>query len=214
MWQAGYSLAVCARTADDLREMAEKMQPLFPEQQFLWTALDVADRDAVRAFSEVIKTYWDAVDVLVNNAGLFTPGEVLNEDEGVIDHMLKTNLVSAYDLTRALIGHIKQSNNGHIFTMCSIASIMAYPNGGSYTISKFGLLGFTKVLREELKPHGIKVTAVIAGATWSDSWQGADYPESRLMQVSDIVEAVMSALRMSPAAVVEEILIRPQLGDL
>ena len=98
--------------------------------------------------------------------------------------------------------------------MCSVASILAYPNGGSYSISKFALLGFSKVLREELKTQGIKVTAILPGATWSDSWQGVDFPEDRLMQASDIALAVWSAYNLSRAAVVEELLIRPQLGDL
>jgi short-subunit dehydrogenase len=98
--------------------------------------------------------------------------------------------------------------------MCSIASIMAYPNGGSYTISKFALLGFSKCLREEMKTKGIKVTAILPGATWSDSWRGADFPEKRLMEAIDIAKAVWSCYNMSDSAVVEELLIRPQLGDL
>lgn len=98
--------------------------------------------------------------------------------------------------------------------MCSIASKIAYPNGGSYSISKFALLGFSKVLREELKPTGIKVTSILPGATWSNSWAGVDLPEDRLMQAHDIAIPVWSALSMSPSAVVEEITIRPQLGDL
>ncbi len=76
------------------------------------------------------------------------------------------------------------------------------------------MLGFTKVLREELKTKGIKVTAILPGATWSDSWAGADFPESRLMQASDIAIAVWAAWQMSPAAVMEEVVVRPQLGDL
>jgi len=103
---------------------------------------------------------------------------------------------------------------GHIFNMCSIASITAYPNGGSYSISKFALLGFSKVLREELKDKNIKVTSIMPGATWSASWAGVDLPESRLMQATDIAKIVWSALEMSPSAVIEDIVIRPQLGDL
>ena len=103
---------------------------------------------------------------------------------------------------------------GYIFNMCSVASEKAYPNGGSYSISKFALLGFSKNLREEMKPFGIKVTSILPGATWSDSWAGFEAPEERLMQARDIAEAVVSALRMSAAAVVEEIVLRPQLGDL
>lgn len=194
--------------------MADEMVPAHPEQQFLWRPTDVSDRNDLNAFCDFVRNAWDVVDVVVHNAGIFKPGEVLNEEEGLLEHMLKTNLYSAYDLTRALFPLLQKSTNGHVFTMCSIASIKAYPNGGAYTISKYALLGFTKVLREEMKPLGIKVTAVIAGATWSDSWKGVNYPAERLMQAEDITEAVMSALRMSPSAVVEEILIRPQLGDL
>ena len=214
MWRDGYSLAVCARSEVDLKEMEHAMKPIAANQVMLWKATDVTNPIDVKQFVELINGEWSSINVLVNNAGIFKPGEVLNEEEGLLEHMLRTNLFSAYDLTRALFPMMQKSQRGHVFNMCSIASIKAYPNGGSYTISKYALLGFTKVLREEMKPLGIKVTAVIAGATWSDSWKGVDFPESRLMQATDIAEAVMSATRMSPAAVVEEILIRPQLGDL
>jgi short-subunit dehydrogenase len=105
-------------------------------------------------------------------------------------------------------------NKGHIFNMCSVASEKAYPNGGSYSISKFALLGFSKNLREELKPKGIKVTSILPGATWSDSWAGFEGPEERLMQARDVAEVVLAALRMSASAVMEDIVLRPQLGDL
>jgi NADP-dependent 3-hydroxy acid dehydrogenase YdfG len=98
--------------------------------------------------------------------------------------------------------------------MCSIASVAAYPNGGAYSISKFALLGFSKNLREEMKKKGVKVTAILPGAAWSDSWRGADFPENRLMQASDIAKTVWACYDLSDAAVVEEILMRPQLGDL
>ncbi|MBL7876963.1 MAG: SDR family NAD(P)-dependent oxidoreductase, partial [Cyclobacteriaceae bacterium] len=104
--------------------------------------------------------------------------------------------------------------SGHIFNICSIASIKAYPNGGSYAISKFALLGFSKVLREELKEHGIRVTAVLPGATKTASWAGSTLPDSRFIKPEDVAETIFSAYSLSPNAVVEELLIRPQLGDI
>jgi len=95
-----------------------------------------------------------------------------------------------------------------------VPSIKAYPNGGSYAISKFALLGFSKVLREELKPAGIRVTAILPGATKTASWEGTDLPDSRFMKPEDVAEAVFSAWSLSPHSVVEELLIRPQLGDI
>ena len=109
---------------------------------------------------------------------------------------------------------MKTKKHGHIFNLCSIASIKAYPNGGSYAISKFALLGFSKCLREELKPLGIRVTAVMPGATYTSSWDGVDLPEKRFIPVEDIAETIFSAYKLSGRSVVEEILIRPQLGDI
>jgi hypothetical protein len=98
--------------------------------------------------------------------------------------------------------------------MCSVASIMAYGNGGSYSISKFALLGFSKSLREELKPYNIKVTAVLPGATLTDSWGGVDLPESRFSKPEDIADLIYSITQISKNSVVEELVIRPQLGDI
>ena len=91
---------------------------------------------------------------------------------------------------------------------------MAYENGGSYCISKFALYGMSKVLREELKESKIKVTSVLPGATFTASWEGADIPEERFMKARDVAEMVYSTFKLSPQSVVEDLLIRPQLGDL
>jgi short-subunit dehydrogenase len=104
--------------------------------------------------------------------------------------------------------------SGHIFTICSIASLAAYPNGGAYSISKFALLGLTKNLRRELMPHNIKVTAIIPGAVYTDSWKGSGVEVNRIMEVEDIASLIYHTSRLSPQATVEEIVIRPQLGDL
>jgi len=138
----------------------------------------------------------------------------LEEEEGALEQMIETNLYSAYHLTRKLVPKMIEQKSGYIVNMASIASLLAYPNGGSYSISKFALRGFSMVLREELKEKGVKVTTVMPGATWSNSWAGVELPESRLMQANDIAEAVWSLFEMSPSAVVEELILRPQLGDL
>ena len=106
------------------------------------------------------------------------------------------------------------AKRGHIFTICSIASLHAYANGGSYSISKFALLGFSKNLREELKPYGIKVTAVCPGATMSASWDGFEVDPKRIMEADDVAKMVYAASQLSPMAVVEDIIMRPQFGDL
>jgi short-subunit dehydrogenase len=150
----------------------------------------------------------------VNNTGVFLPGQIHNEAEGTFETLINTNLASAYHLTRGLVGDMIARREGHLFMMCSTASITPYTNGGSYCISKFALLGMSRVLREELKPHGVKVTALLPGATLTASWEGTDLPEDRFMKAEDVAASVWAAYTLSRSAVVEEILLRPQLGDI
>ncbi|MCY7327141.1 MAG: SDR family oxidoreductase [Saprospiraceae bacterium] len=210
----GFDVCVCARTQADLDAMQADWELRFKNSHLLTFAADVGKRSEVMEFAEFVCSQWPRLDVLVNNAGIFMPGTMMGESNGALETMLETNLYSAYHLTRGLLSVMLPHRSGHIFNMCSVASIMAYPNGGSYSISKFALLGLSKVLREELKTQGIKVTAILPGATWSDSWRGVDFPENRLMQATDIAKAVWGAYNLSETAVVEELLIRPQLGDL
>jgi short-subunit dehydrogenase len=123
-------------------------------------------------------------------------------------------LYSAYYTSRGIAPGMREAKSGHIFNMCSIASIKAYPNGGSYAISKFAMLGLSKMLREELKEFGVRVTSVLPGATLTASWEGTDLPNERFMDPQDVAEVVWGAYGLSKRSVVEEILIRPQLGDL
>lgn len=210
----GYDLIVCARTESALEDMHEEWQKRFPERRLLNYPADLSKKSEVMEFGAFVKQNTTHIEVLINNAGLFMPGHITTELEGTLETQIETNLYSAYHLTRAVLPLMLKLGRGHIFNICSVASIKAYPNGGSYSISKFALLGLTKVLREELKNDGIKVTAVLPGAAWSDSWRGVDVPHDRLMEANDVALSVFHATQLSPAAVVEEILLRPQLGDL
>ena len=142
------------------------------------------------------------------------PGGVCDEPEGTLEKLIAVNLYSAYHLTRAILPKMIQARRGHIFNMCSIASLHAYKNGGSYSISKFALMGFSKNLREELKEYHIKVTAVYPGAVMTDSWSGFDNSDNRIMQADDVAKMILTASKLSPQAVVEDIILRPLLGDL
>ena len=127
---------------------------------------------------------------------------------------METNVSSAYHLTRAILPFMIEKNSGHIFNICSTASLKAYPDGGSYCISKYAMLGLNQVLREELKGQDIKVTAVFPGATYTDSWKNSGLPEERFIPASDIAKLIWSAYDLSDTTNVEEILVRPVLGDI
>lgn len=199
----GFDAVVCARSVDGIQEPG-----LFP------FAADLSTRDGVSSLVSYIHSLNRPVDVLVNNAGVFLPGQIQDEAEDTFEQLMSTNVASAYHLTRGLVGDMVARRKGHIFMMCSTASITAYTNGGSYCISKFALLGMSRVLREELKPHDVKVTAILPGATLTDSWAGTDLPEERFLKPDDVADSAWAAYSLSKSAVIEEMLIRPQLGDI
>ena len=209
----GFDVITCARTPQSLDSLKKEINAKY-KVDLHGVVADMGTRHGVDAFANAIVALGRPVDILVNNAGYFEPGLITEEPEGALEKMINTNLYSAYHLTRALARDMKKRRSGHIFSMCSVASLYAYPNGGSYSISKFAMLGFSKVLREELKPYGIRVTAVMAGATLTSSWEGTDLPEDRFMKVQDIADTVFGAYSLSPQAVIEELIIRPQLGDI
>ncbi len=209
-----YDLIICARDETFLKLAIEKILFENPRTKIYDYLVDVSDAAQLKNFIEKIKEKFDTIDVLVNNAGLYIAGNILDEQDGALEKMLATNLISVYNLTRGLLPLLKNSFRAHIFNLGSVAGTRAYNNGGSYSISKFALHGFSQNLREELKPFNIKVTTVIPGATWSASWEGFEAPHERLMQADDIAKMMVATLHLSNAAVVETITLRPQLGDL
>lgn len=210
----GHTLFICARNEKELTTAAENLKKKYPKATINTQVADVTDAHHRKVFAVWVMRQAKTIDVLVNNAGKFIPGSVHNENAGTLEAMIETNLYSVYHLTRLFINQMMEQKSGHIFNLCSVASIKAYDNGGSYSISKFALLGFSKNLREEMKPHGVKVTAVIPGATMSDSWAGADIDPQRIMEANDVAQMVYVAAQLSAQAVVEDIVLRPLLGDL
>ena len=211
--QAGFDAITCARNEYDLEQLKRSIENTYGTKLAYKTA-DLSLKEDVLAFAKFVNETGREIAALVNNTGVFMPGSILEEEEGNLEKMMETNLYSAYHLTRQLIKPMMARNSGYIFNICSIASLVAYPNGGSYSITKFAQLGMSKVLREEVKAHGIRVTSVMPGATLTASWAGVDLPAERLMKPEDVAEAVFSAFSLSKQSVVEEIVIRPQLGDL
>lgn len=207
------NIFLCARNESDLAETAAELNK--KHGNFVnYFGQDLSTKAGVKSFAEHLFLKEFNPDILINNAGQFLPGSVYNEEEGTLEKMININLFSAYHLTRALLPSMMKKKYGHIINICSIASLNAYSNGGSYSISKHALMGFSKNLREEMKPFNIKVTAVYPGAVLTASWEGANIPPSRIMESNDVAEMVYAATVLSPQACVEDIVIRPLPGDL
>lgn len=210
----GHNLFLCGRDEKALKETMESLIAKYPGIKVKAKARDLAVKEEAQGFGRWILDNGYPIDVLINNAGQFIPGSIYNEDDGVLEKMLSVNLYSAYHLTRVLAPDLIRKKSGHIFNICSIAALKAYSNGGSYSISKYALHGFSKNLREELKPFNVKVTTVFPGAVFTDSWGDFDNSGHRIMEATDVAKMVYAASQLSPGACVEDIVLRPQLGDL
>lgn len=210
----GFNVALCARNSAALEETAAYIRQQRPGAQVLAIPVDMGDKQQVLGFAEKINAAFPAVDILVNNAGIFVPGALHQEPDGLLENLMAVNVYSAYHLTRQLLPAMISRRKGHIFNLCSTASYKAYPNGGAYSITKFALLGFSRNLREELKQHHVKVTAISPGPTLTASWEGFEAPPDRMMEPEDIANIVWASYTLAAQTVVEEILLRPVLGDI
>ena len=210
---AGHTLIICSRGEKQLYDTVAFLQTNYPNCTVKARVVDMSNKEQVKEFG-VWSLRFGVPGIVINNAGQFIPGSIYEEGDGVLEQMIEINLYNAYHLTRVVLPSMITAKAGHIFNICSIASLHAYPNGGSYSISKFALLGFSKNLREEMKPHGIKVTAVCPGATMSASWEGFEVDPKRIMEADDVAKMVFATALLSAQAVVEDIIMRPQLGDL
>lgn len=207
-FEQGYTVVITGRDKAALAAAATAMPGLET------IVCDMANRKAVMQLAAQLSERFGALDLLVNNAGVFAPGALHDEPESNFDLMMRTNLESAYFLTKGVLPAMMARRSGAIVNICSVASLKAYPNGGAYAISKAALLAFSRNLREEMIPYNIRVMSVMPGAVRTASWDGTPLPDERFIPVEDIGQMIWDICRLSPRTVVEEILIRPFEGDI
>ena len=147
---AGYELLLSARNADGVEATVKALREQFPSIAIHGKAADLSVAEQAIELGRWCLSF-SAPDIIINNAGFFQPGSLADEPMGQLENQIQVNLGSAYHLTRTLLPSMLQRGTGHIFNICSIASLDAYEHGGAYSISKFALLGFSKNLRLELK---------------------------------------------------------------
>lgn len=208
----GTRLILVSRNAARLREVGEQCRLKGANARFFSTDL-TRDRDVAQMTSTILDSI-GVPDVIVNNAGQFLPGSVAETSPVDFRTQIDVNLTSAFLVTHAFLPAMLQARRGHIFFLASVASIKGYPQGAAYCAAKHGVLGLARALREETREHGIRVTSMIPGATNTASWEGLNLPASRFIPPEDVARAVVDIYKLSDHTVVEEMLMRPQLGDL
>ncbi|MEX2381158.1 MAG: SDR family oxidoreductase [Opitutales bacterium] len=205
----GCRLALLARNERKLQAVADTLEaaPFF-------AGCDVSDEESVARAAEKLLGEWGAPNVLINNAGAFHGAPLLEFSTEAFDRILAVNVRGVFLVTKAFLPAMIERGSGDIFNMGSMAGLKVYPGGTGYCAAKFALTGMTRVMREELKDKGIRVTLISPGPTFTPSWEGTGIPEARMIPPEDIARAVFDVYRLSRRTVVEEITLQPQLGSL
>lgn len=207
-----YNVALCARNEKELNTYLAELHGAFPHLRFYGMSADMENGSDVRDFALFADKNLGNTDVLINNAGLFMPSELMKEEETSLERQMKVNVFAPHYLSKFFAAKMIAKGKGHIINICSAASLDPVISAGSYSISKMALLGLTRILREELSAFGIKVTAILPGSTLTDSWAGTSLPPERFILAEDIAATVIHCLQMSAGANVDEVIIRPLKG--
>lgn len=178
--------------------------------------LDVRSYEQVNEAANLIINKFGSIDVLINNAGItkFKPVSETTIEE--FDEIIDVNLKGVVNCIKAVLPHMTERQRGWIVNIISVTVNKVFTNSGAYASSKAGVLALTNVLREEVRDKGIKVTSIIPGATGTEMWPAGvlEKYEERMMQADDVAKVVASVLRSPDSIMMEEVLVRPQLGDL
>ncbi|HME32218.1 MAG TPA: SDR family oxidoreductase [Terriglobales bacterium] len=197
-----------------IKSMAQIEKRLGP-RMIIPVVCDVRDEKSVGALFAEVERRFGKIDVLVNNAGITQ--RVVTVEETTLEmwrDVLDTNLTGTFLCTRAALPMMQAGAT--IINNLSAAAKQVFPKFATYSAAKRGALGFTLSLREELIPRGIRVVALMPGATATDMWDQImpDAPRERMMSVESVAQAVLYAVLLPPGANLSELLLEPTSGAL
>lgn len=210
---AGYSVIVTGRDDARLKQAVSTMKGSAESVEGL--NCEVSDLASVQRLFQAVRQRHSSIDVLVNNAGV--AHELLGVEKLPLEiwkQVIDTNLTGTFLVTQAALPLMKAGST--IVNNLSIAAQQPFAGMSAYNASKFGALGFTKALREEVRKQGIRVLALIPGATDTEIWQQfwPDAPRAKMISPETVAQAVLHAVSAPPEAAIEEIHIGPAAGVL
>jgi NAD(P)-dependent dehydrogenase (short-subunit alcohol dehydrogenase family) len=193
----------------------EKLQPADLNLQILAQSCDVRSPDSIDYLFALVRGLHKPLDILINNAGIGHPNRTVSElPYPTWMEVIDTNLNGLFLVTQAALAVMKRGST--IVNNLSVAAERVFSGSAAYNASKHGALGFTNTLREELRPKGIRVVALLPGATdtaiWNSLWPKA--PRRKMMSAETVARTVIDALLLPENTTVEKIVVRPSIGTL
>jgi len=211
--ECGCNLLLSARNRESLETLKIRLEESNPDITVQYFACDFGDNEQLTKLIHWVEERILRVDILVNNVGIFRPVSLLNESDEDFDLQMQINYRTPHRLSRSVARSMCKNRKGHIFNISSIASREPVSSAATYTVTKYAVRGLTQVLRDEVRPYGIKVTEIIPGSTLTASWEGTTVPADQFILPTDIATAIVTCLQVSVGAHVDEIVIKPQYGN-
>ena len=205
--QMGARVSLCARNAANLERATSGLRAA--GIQVLALRTDVTRGDEVASLVAETHRAFGPVDILVNNAGIGIFGPFQEQTEADWNAIMDTNLKSVFLVSRAVAPEMIRRKTGHIINIGSLAGKSAFANGAIYCASKWGLLGLTGCMAEELRAHGIRVSAICPGSVATEFSPHAGKDPARMLQPEDVAHAVAALVTQAPGSFISEVLMRP-----
>jgi 3-oxoacyl-[acyl-carrier protein] reductase len=203
----GAQLSICARDPERLKTAANELRR---DAAGVFAApVDLTCADQIATFVAHTEKSIGSPELLVNNAGIGYFGPTHEASEQNWDSVLDTNLKSVFLMSKAVAPAMIERGGGHIINIASLAGKNAFRGGGIYCASKWGLLGLTECMAEDLRPYGIRVSAICPGSVATDFSPHTGKDTSKMLQPEDIAHAVELILTQAPQSFISEVLMRP-----
>jgi len=203
--QEGVNIGLMARTAADLQVLAQELK-----QYGVKTAIatvDVSDIENVNAAVSQVKSELGVIDILINNAGTASFGPFLELEPSRWEEIVKVNLFGAYYTTRAVLPEMIERKTGDIINISSTAGKNGAAVTSAYSASKFGLIGMSESLMQEVRKHNIRVSTLLPSTIATDMAKDlklTDGNPDRVMQPEDFAELVVANLKLNRRVFVKE----------
>ena len=204
----GFNLFLIAKNEETLQKIKSQIESDFDNKVTTFLC-DFSDVTATDALVKKLTSSISSVDVLVNNVGAFEMGSFSDVSNKQVEKLFNINFSATFKITQGYLDSFKKNKAGLIFNIGSIVTEFPRKDLVAYTISKFALQGYTKMLCDELKDHGVKVTEIIPGSINTTSWDGIDAPKEKFIQTKDIVDTIDMVINSSKGVNFEQIIIRP-----
>jgi 3-oxoacyl-[acyl-carrier protein] reductase len=203
----GAKIALCARDPERLEAAGAALRKA--GASVVAIPADIRDASAIALLVRETEQSLGPIEILVNNAGIGYFAPVHEASEAKWDAVLDTNLKAVFLLSKTIAPGMIQRRSGHIINIGSLAGKSAFAGGAIYCASKWGLLGLTQCMAEDLRPYGIRVSAVLPGSVATDFSPHTGKDTSKMLQPEDVAHAVESIVTQAPQSFISEVLIRP-----